>query len=115
MITYRELSIKNRLDYIFDSMTNIQRLGTNLVSVNQISFMNDDAVSYEINYSGNCDDAYPLHLVFNSVDVYFLWFDGEKYLGFASTDRNEELLNNYKKLWDIKEEIRTIKGGIEPF
>ena len=28
----------------------------------------------------------------------------------------KKVLENYKKLWDeIKEEIRTIKGGIEPF
>ena len=116
MITYRELSIKNRPEYIFDSMTNIKRFDTNLVSINQISFMNDDAVSYEITYSENCDDAYPLYLVFDKVDVFFLWVDGEKYLVFAQTDRNEEMLKNYKKLWDeVKEEIRTIKGGIKPF
>ena len=35
---------------------------------------------------------------------------------FALTDKNKEMLQNYKKLWDeIKKEITTIKGGIEPF
>ena len=47
MITYRELSIKNRPQYMFDSMANINRLAKNLVSVNQISFRNDDALYYE--------------------------------------------------------------------
>ena len=97
MINYRQLSIKNCRGYIVDSMTNSKRLDTNLISVNQISLLNDDAVSYEINYSENCDDAYPLYLVFNNVDVYFSWLDGEKYLIFALTDRKEELLENYKK------------------
>ena len=116
MRTYRELSIKNRPEYIFDNMTNIKRLDTNLVSVNQLSFINDDALDYEIEYSKDCNDAYPLYLVFNDVDVYFSCVDGEKYLVFASADRNEEVLENYKKFWDgVKEEIRTIKGGIEPF
>ena len=57
-----------------------------------------------------------MYLVFNNVDVYFSCVDGEKYLVFASTDKNEEVLKNFKKLWDeVKEEIRTIKGGIKPF
>ena len=116
MITYRELSTKNRPEYVFDSMTNIKRLDTNLVSVNQISFLNDDAVIYEIEYSKDCNDAYPLYLVFNDVDVYFLCVDEEKYLTFASTEKDKKMLKNYKKLWDeVKEEIRTIKGGGEPF
>ena len=109
MITYRELSIKNRPGYIFDSMTNIKGLDTNLVSINQISFMNDNAGNYETEYSKDCNNVYPLYLVFNDVDVYFSCVDGEKYLVFAPTGRNEELLENYK------EEIRSIKERIEPF
>ena len=71
MKTYREINIKNYPEYIFDSMTNIKRLDTNLVSANQLSFINDDAVNYEIEYSKDCNDAYSLYLVFNDVDVYF--------------------------------------------
>ena len=116
MRTYRELSIKNRPEYIFHSMTNIKRLDTDLVSVNQLSFRNDDALDYEIEYSKDCDDAYSLYLVFNDVDVYFSCVGGAKYLVFASTNNNKEVLENYKKLWDeVKEEIKTIKEGIEPF
>ena len=116
MRTYRELSIKNRPEYIFDSMTSIKRLDTNLVRVNQLSFINYDALDYEIEYSKDCNNAYPLYLIFNDADVYFSCVDGEKCLVFVSTGRNEEVLKNYKKLWvEVKEEIRTIKGGIEPF
>ena len=57
MIIYRELSIKNCPEHIFDSMTNIKRLDTNSVSVNHISFINDDAVNYEIEYSKDYNDA----------------------------------------------------------
>ena len=83
----------------------------------QVSFLNDDtAINYEIEYSENFNDAYPLYHVFNDVNVYFSCVNGEKYLTFASTDKNEKVIKNYKKLWDeVKEEIRTIKGGIEPF
>ena len=45
MKTYREISIKNCPEYIFDSMGNIRRLDTNLVSINQLSFINDNAVN----------------------------------------------------------------------
>ena len=45
MKTYREISIKNCPEYIFDSMSNIKRLDTNLVSINQLSFINDNAVN----------------------------------------------------------------------
>ena len=38
--------------------------------------------------------------------------NGNKYLGFTSTDENEEVLKKYKELWDeIKNEIETINSG----
>ena len=84
------------------------------MSLNQISFINDDAVSYEIEYYGNYVNTYPLYLVFNDVDVYFSCVDGKKYL--VLTDKDKEMLEIYEKLWDeIKKEIRTVKRGIEPF
>ena len=116
MRTLRQIDIKSRSEYVFDSMTNIKRYDTNLVIVNQLSFINDDAVNYEIEYSKDYDNAYPLYLVFNDVDMYFSCVNGEKYLVFAQTDGDERVLKNYKKLWnEVKEEIRTIKGGGEPF
>ena len=116
MRTLREISIKNCPEYIFDSMTNIKRLDTNLVSVNQQSFINDDAVNYEIEYSKDCNNAYPLYLVFNDVDLYFSCVDKKKYLVFVLTEKNEEVLKNYKNLWnEVREETRAIKGGIKPF
>ena len=98
MRTLRQISIKNYPEYIFNSMTNIKKLDTNLVSVNQLSFINDDAVNYEIEYSKDYDDAYPLYLVFNDVDAYFKLACENEYLVFASTDNNERVLENYKKL-----------------
>ena len=105
MITYRELS-----------MTNIKGLDMSLIDAYQISLLNDKALNYEIEYYGNYVNTYPLYLVFNNVDVYFSCVGREKYLVFALTDKNKEMLKDYKELWDkVKEEIRTIKGGIEPF
>ena len=94
-------------------MTNIEGLDMSLIGVNQISLLNDKALSYEIEYYGNYVNTYPLRLVFNDVDMYFSCVDGEKYLVFALTDKNKEMLKDYKELWDkVKEEIKTIKGGV---
>ena len=116
MRTLRQRGIKNCPEYIFNSITNIRKPDTNLVILNQLSFVYDNAVNFEIEYSKDYDDAYPLYLVFNDVDAYFQTVDEDKYLIFASTDKNKRLLENYKKLWnEVQEKIRTIKGGIEPF
>ena len=77
-------------------MLTYKKLDTNLVSVNQLSFVNDDAVNYEIEYSKDYDDAYPLYLVFNDVDVYFSCVDGKKILSFCSNSKNNRVLENYK-------------------
>ena len=38
--------------------------------------------------------------------------NGNKYLVFASTDKNKKVLKNYTELWDgIKYHIKTINGG----
>ena len=56
-----------------------------------------------------------MYLVFNNVDVYFKSVNENKYLIFAQTDKNKEMLEKHEELWDrIGEEIRLIKG-IEPF
>ena len=64
MIAYRELNIKNCPKYIFSCMTNIMKLDTSLLGVNQISFIDDNAVIYEIEYFKGLDDTTSLHRAF---------------------------------------------------
>ena len=54
-----------------------------------------------------------LCLVFNDVDVYIIEKSNEKkYLVFALTKNNKNVLGNYRKLWnEIKNQIETITGG----
>ena len=60
----------------------------------------------------NIDSAKSLSLVFNHVDGYIEGDNGNKYLVFASTDKNEKVLKKHKKLWDeIKNQIERINGG----
>ena len=74
-------------------MTNIMKLDTSLLGVNQISFINEDAAIYEIEYFKDFDNATSLY-----VDAYFKSVNEDKYLVFAQTDKNKEMLKKYKEL-----------------
>ena len=117
MITHKKLDIKNIPSFNFSNMLNIKETDIDLVSVNQVFFINDkDYVNYEIKYFSNYVSNNTLYLIFNDVDIHFSCVDEEKYLIFALTDKNKGVLKNYRKLWDkVKEEKRTIKGGIKTF
>ena len=54
----------------------------------------------------------PLYLIAGEVDRYIEKNNGNKYLTFASTDKNKKVLVKYTKLWDeIKYHIQTINSG----
>ena len=60
----------------------------------------------------NIYSVYPLYVVINTDDGYIKEKNGNKYLTFASTDENKEVLKKYTKLWDeIKYLIKTIHAG----
>ena len=114
MKTLRQVNVKNCPNHFFNSMTNIKNLDTDLLTINQMTFISTDSVVYEIEYLKNLDGVNFLYLVFNDVDAYFECIDENKYLVFALTDKNRQALENYKEIWtEIKDEIETIRG-IEP-
>ena len=52
-----------------------------------------------------------MHLTIREVDGYIEESSGNKYLIFASTDKNNEVLKKYAELWDgIKNLIEKING-----
>ena len=54
----------------------------------------------------------PFCLIIGDDDGYIEAKNGNKYLTFASTDKNREVLKKYIELWDgIKCQIKTINGG----
>ena len=100
-------------------MTNIKKLNTNLLGINQISFTSTESVVYDIylkdlliyEYFKDLDGLTSLYLVFNDADVYFKENNENKCLIFASTNKNKEALENYTELWDKpKNKTETIKG-----
>ena len=60
----------------------------------------------------NINSVNPLYLIMDEVDRYIEESNGNKYLTFASTDKNKEVLEKYTKLWNkIKYLIKLINGG----
>ena len=100
-------------------MIDIKSFDQNLLGINKILFISTDAVIYNIKYITmnsldhvNIDGENSLYLIFNNVDGYLEESNGDKYLGFASTDKNKEVLKKYTEIWnEIKDIIKTINGG----
>ena len=57
----------------------------------------------------NIASVNPLYLIINDVGEYIEENDKNKYLSFASTNNNKEVLKKYIKLWyEVKNHIQTI-------
>ena len=68
MRTLRQVNVKNRQNYFFNSMINIKNFDPSLLSIDQISFKSTDSVIYDIDYIKGYNSAYSLYLIFNNVD-----------------------------------------------
>ena len=75
-------------------MTNIKNFDPSMLSIDQISFESTDSVIYDIEYitMKRTDNENSLYLIFNNVDAYIEDNNEDKYLIFASTDKNKEAL-----------------------
>ena len=68
MRTLRQVNVKNRQNYFFNSMINIKNFDPSLLSIDQISFKSTDSVIYDMDYIKGYNSAYSLYLIFNNVD-----------------------------------------------
>ena len=112
MRTLRQINIKNRPHYFFNDMINFKNFDPSLLSIDKLSFKTTDAVIYHIEYitmkslgNENIDHVNSLYLIFNNEDGYIECNSTKesneyKYLILASTEKNKEVLEKYKKLWD---------------
>ena len=115
MVTTKRLNIKNRTYYFHDDLINLKNFDPTLLNLHKKSLM--DISIYYIEYITtksisdyeNITKVNPLYLIINDVDGYIEENDKNKYLSFASTDNNKEVLKKYRKLWDeVKCHIQTI-------
>ena len=115
MITFEKINL-NHTYYFFDDIGNID---LNLLSIKKKCIKNTETFVYEIIYitmqninNQNIGREIPLCPSFSDVDAYFIEENENKYLIFALTENNKEVLNDYKKLCSkIKKQIKTTKGG----
>ena len=100
-------------------MISVKKFDPSFLNISKISFKSIDAVIYSIRYITmksldhvNIDSANSIYLVLNNVDGYIEESNGNKYLIFASTDKNKEIWKKYTELWnEIDNQIETINGG----
>ena len=98
-------------------MINIKNFESNLLKIDKKSYRKIDM--YYIRYITikkrglkNIHSVNALYFIINKADGYNQESSGPKYLAFASTDGNKEVLPKFTKLWDkIKYLIKTINGG----
>ena len=113
----KEINIKIEHFYFFDDMISIKDFDSSQLKINKKSYKNIGI--YRIGYITMKDSDYvkinsvnPLYLIIGKVDGYIEENNGNKYLTFASTDKNKKVLEKYTKLWDeIKYHIQTINAG----
>ena len=111
MKTIRQMNIKNRQGYFLNDMINISDFDPNLLNIDEVTFKNDELVMYDIKYIKNFNNLNTLYVVFNYLDVYIEKSGENRYLTFASTEKNRIKLENYTELWsEIKEQIELISG-----
>ena len=66
---------------------------------------------YDIKYIKNLNSLNSLYLVFNNLVAYIEKSGENRYLIFASTEKNKIMLKKYTEIWDeIKKQIELITG-----
>ena len=90
---------KNNLNHSYYFLNDIENIDTNLLNINKIYARNTDFVIYEIKYimmqssnNKNIDRETPLCLSFYNVDTYIIEENENKYLIFALTENNRNVL-----------------------
>ena len=111
----KEINTKNRIQYFFSDMINLDDFDLSLLKIDKKSYK--DIYIYHIEYIAikkidyyeNIHSVNPLYLIIHSAIGYFKEKNNDKYLILDSTDKYEEVWSG------IKSEIKTIHGGKERF
>ena len=118
MVT-KQLVLKNRWYYFFNDLIFLKDFDPKMLKL----VKNDcgDRYLYHINYITkkpklNIDSVNPLYLIIPEVIVYIEEYEGCKYLNFASTEVNNDVLSTYASVWnEILEQIKKINGSVGEF
>ena len=113
----KQINVKNCTYYFLNDMINIKIFDQSLIKIDKKSYKNIGI--YHIGYITiksvsdyeNINSANPLYLIIDDVDGYIEENNGNKYLNFASPDKNKKVLEKYTKFWNkIKYHIQIINA-----
>ena len=100
----KQINNKNRTCYFFNDMINIKDFDLGLIKIGKKSYKNIGIyyIGYitikSISNYENINSVNPLYLIIGEVYGDIEESDGNKYLTFASTDKNKNVLEKYTKL-----------------
>ena len=101
MGSIKQINIKNRTYCGFGDIVNIKYFDSHLLKIHK-------------NSSKKIDSVNPSYFIIGEVDGYIEEKNGNKYLIFAFTDENKEVLTKYTELWnrakDLIEKINNKPG-----
>ena len=84
----------------FNDMANINDFDPSLFNIDEVLFESNELTMYDIKYIKNLNSLNTLYFVFNNLDAYIEESVDNRYLIFASTEKNRIMLKNYIELWD---------------
>ena len=105
-MVFKKINIKNRTYYFFNDMINIKDFDPSLIKIDKKSYENIGIyyIGYitieSISNSENINSVNPLYLIIGDADGYTEENNRNKYLTFASTNKNKKALEKYTKLWN---------------
>ena len=118
METVKQINIKNRTNYFYNDIIDLESFKSNLLKIDKKSYK--DIGIYNIGYItikkiDDCENIYsvnPLYLLINHANGYIEKKGVNKYLIFDSTDENKELLKKYNDVYSgIKNKIEEVSNG----
>ena len=102
----KQINTKNHTYYFFNDTINIKKFNSSLLKIDKKTYKNTDTyyTGYitikSISDYESINSVSPLYLTVDKADGYTEEKNGNKYLVFASTDKNKEVLKKYTELWD---------------
>ena len=110
----KQLVLKKRSHYFFSNSVLLKDFDKTKLKI--VKHDSVDRYVYLIYYVKNINNVNPLCLVIPEFYGYIEEYEGRKYLNFALTEINNDVLNEYEKMWDgILEQIKKIDGYVHIF
>ena len=110
MKTIRQINVENRQNSFFNDITNINDFDPSLLNIDEVLLESNKLIMHDIKYIQNLNSLDSLYLGFDNLDAYIEKNGENRYLSFASTEKNKIMLEYSIELWDeIKKQIELIK------